>query len=128
MNFAGLPDRDNPLAWKRATKEGTLGAHALLRVLSDEEVQRYIGIVQDQINLEERWARLRVGSAVIGAGLIAFLIWRGLETGFGGWVIAGLGLGLAMEYWPWRVFKCRQLWQKHFLAARDEQARRAALR
>jgi hypothetical protein len=127
MKTAGLPDRDNPLAWKRATREGKLGARDLLTTLTDDEVARYLSVVEDQIKLEERGAWLKIASAIAGAALLGFLTWYGLDAGFGGWVIAGLGLGLVMEYWPWRVMKCRQLWQTHFKAARDEQARRALI-
>ena len=126
MKLAGLPDRDNPLAWKRATKQGVLGARDLLTSLTDDEVSRYMLVAQDQIKLEERWAALKVACACAGAALVAILIWRGLGNGFGTWAIAGLGLGLLMGYWPWRVMKCRQLWQKHFEAAKAEQARRQA--
>ena len=122
---ASLPDRDNPLAWKRATKVGKLGALDLLKSLTDEEVSRYADVACDQIRLEERWATLKFACAICGAGLVAVLLWRGFDAGFGRWAVAGLGLGLAMGYWPWRVWKCRQLWQIHFNAALAEQARRS---
>ena len=122
---ASLPDRDNPLAWKRATKVGKLGALDLLKSLTDEEVSRYVDVARDQIRLEERWLSMKIACAICGAGLVAFFLWRGFDTGFGQWTVAGLGLGLVMGYWPWRVWKCRQLWQIHFNAALAEQARRS---
>ena len=122
--WRGLPDRDNPLAWKRATKQGTRGAIALLAELSDDEVARYMAVASDQMKLEERWAAAKLVLGFSGVLLCGFALWQGFATGFGNWTIAGLGLGLLMGYWPWRVLRCRQLWRLHFEAARAEQARR----
>lgn len=116
----GLPDRDNPLAWKRATLAGAEGARKLLVLLTDEEVRRYMAVARDQIRSEERLAGLKVASAICGALVVVWFLWQGIATGFGKWVVAGLGVGVAMGYWPWRALQCKQLWQKHFDAARDE--------
>jgi hypothetical protein len=124
LGLTGLPDRDNPLAWKRKTREGRRGAHDLLTALTDEEVARYITLAHDQMRLEERLMALKALSAVCGAGLIGAIAWHGSRVGLGSWHIAGLGLGVAMGYWPWRVLKCRQMWKKHFEAARAEQLKR----
>ena len=127
LKFAGLPDRDNPLAWKRKTAEGKAGARDLLTSLTDEEVARYMGVAKDQVQIEERRVVLKVLSAVFGLALAGFAVWHGAQAPIGKWDIAGLGLGLAMVYWPWRVFKCRQLWLKHYDSARAELARRGTL-
>ncbi len=121
---AEFPDFDNPLAWRRATREGAQGALKLLSSLSDEEVARYMDVARDQIRNEEQLSGLKIASAIGGAVVVAWFVWQGLTTGFGKWVIAGLGLGLAMGYWPWRVSKCKALWQNHFDAARAELAKR----
>jgi hypothetical protein len=122
--LAGLPDRDNPLAWKRATREGSRGARELLKVLTDDELARYQSIASDQVHLEERLAALKVASAIVGAGVLILVGWHASAAGFGRWDIVGLCAGLAMGYWPWRVLKCRRMWQTHLDAARDEQTRR----
>jgi hypothetical protein len=124
---AGLPDRDNPFAWKRASQVGKQGAHALLAELTDEEVARYMSIAEDQVRLEARHVWPKVGSAVLGAVVVGLALWTGFAWGFSLITISGLGLGMAMGYWPWRVLKCRQLWQKHVAAAHAEQVRRASL-
>lgn len=124
LKLASLPDRDNPLAWKRASKHGKRGAFALLSELSDDEVARYIAVASDQIKLEERWALLKIACALAGVLLFIVNVWFGIATGFSAWLITGLGLALLMGYWPWRVLRCRQLWQQHFEAARNEQMRR----
>jgi hypothetical protein len=121
---AVMPDRDNPLAWKRATQAGAAGARDLLKILTDEEVARYMGVARDQVALEEQGAAIKIGSALLGIGLLVFVGWHITQVGFGRWDIAGLGLAVAMGYWPWRVFKCRRLWLTHFDAARDELALR----
>jgi hypothetical protein len=121
---AAMPDRDNPLAWKRATQAGAAGARDLLKVLTDDEVARYMGVARDQVALEEQGAAIKIGSAMLGVGLLVFVGWHIVQAGFGRWDIAGLGLAVAMGYWPWRVFKCRRLWLTHFEAARDELALR----
>ena len=115
-----LADRDNPLAWKRATKIGKLRAHELLASLTEDEVARYMQVATDQIRREERWWALKIASALTALVLWALLVRQGFAAGFGKWVIAGLGLALAMGYWPWRVMKCRQLWQRHYDAAHAE--------
>lgn len=120
----GFPDRDNPLAWKRATQIGTRGAKELLRSLTDEEVVRYMAVAKDQIAIEDRRKALKVASAIGGVAVVAYACWRGISNGFAGPLIWTIALGLAMIYWPWRVLKCKQLWQKHFDAAREEQVRR----
>ena len=127
LSFAGLPDRDNPLAWKRKTREGKRGARELLSALTDEEVARYMTVALDQVHLEERLWALKVMCAVAGAAIVGVLAMLGFATQFTGWAIAGLLLGLTMVYWPWRVLRCRQLWQKHFEAAQAEQFRRNGL-
>ena len=127
LGFGGLPDRDNPLAWKQKTREGKLGARELLNDLSDDEIARYMAISTDQVVLEEKHTALKIMCAVSGVGLLGVFLRHAVQTRFSGLDIAGLGLGLVMVYWPWRVFKCRQLWLKHFEAAHAEQARRHAL-
>ena len=124
LSLAALPDRDNPLAWKRKTAEGKAGARQLLVDLTDEEVARYMGVAQDQVRLEERLAAIKMVCAASGAALLSVCLWHGLWDGFHRPEIAGLLLGLMMVYWPWRVFKCRQLWQSHLHATRVELARR----
>ena len=124
LGLAGLPDRDNPFAWKQKTREGKRGARELLVDLSDDEVARYMAIASDQVQLEERLAAVKVLCAVCGIAVCAAVLFMGLTTRFSGLVFTGLGLGLAMVYWPWRVFRCRQLWQMHYDAARAEQVRR----
>ena len=119
-----LPDQDNPLAWKRKAREGKLGARDLLASLTDEEIARYMSVAQDQVRIEERFAPLKIMSAIGGAALVIAALVYAIRTSFSGWDIAGLGLGFALVYWPWRVLKCRTLWLKHFEAARAEQARR----
>ena len=121
---AEFPDFDNPLAWRRATREGAQGALALLGLLTDEEVRRYMAVARDQIRSEERLAGLKVASAIVGLVVVSWFAGAGVRIGFTGWMIAGLGLGSAMVYWPWRELKCKQLWQKHFDAARDELTKR----
>lgn len=120
----GFPDRDNPLAWKRATEAGTRGAKELLRSLTDEEVVRYMSVARDQIAIEDRRKGLKVASAIGGLAVMTWFGLQGIWVGYRGWVLAGMALGFAMVYWPWRVLKCKQLWQKHFDAAREEQVRR----
>ena len=127
FGFAGLPDRDNPLAWKRKVAEGRLGARELLTTLTDEEVGRYMAVAEDQVRLEERHTAVKIASAIAGLVLLSLVILTGLRSGFHGQVLAGLGIGLAMVYWPWRVMKCRELWLKHFAAAKAEQERRAQM-
>jgi hypothetical protein len=119
-----LPDRDNPLAWKRATRHGKLGALALLHELADDEVSRYMAVARDQVKQEEQWAAMKIACGLCGVLLVGFELWQGMSGGFKNWIIAGLGLGLLMGYWPWRVLRCRQLWQTHLNAARAEQVRR----
>jgi hypothetical protein len=126
LKLASLPDRDNPLAWKAKTREGKRGARELLLSLTDEEITRYMGVALDQMRLEERLAAVKMLCAAGGVAVIGLLLWHGMQTRFDGWAFAGLGLGIGMVYWPWRVLKCRQLWQMHFEAARAEQLRRAA--
>ena len=121
---AEFPDFDNPLAWRRATREGAQGALALLGSLTDEEVRRYMAVARDQIRNEERLAGLKIASAIGGVLIAGWFIWQGMATGFGKSVIAGVGLGMVMGYWPWRVLKCKVLWQKHFDAARAELTKR----
>ncbi|MEQ1697739.1 MAG: hypothetical protein ABL901_18050 [Hyphomicrobiaceae bacterium] len=121
---AEFPDFDNPLAWRRATLEGAQGALKLLGSLTDEEVRRYMAVARDQIAIEQRLAGLKIAIAIAGVGIVAWFLWQGMATGFSKWVVAGLGLGVGMGYWPWRVLKCKQLWQKHFDAARAELIRR----
>ena len=121
---AEFPDFDNPLAWRRATREGALGALGLLESLTDEQVARYMAVARDQIQIEERLAGLKIASAIAGILLTGWFVWQGITTGFGNWVIAGLAAGFAMGYWPWRVLRCRQMWQKHLDAARGELTRR----
>jgi hypothetical protein len=124
LGLTGLPDRDNPLAWKRKTLEGKRGARDLLTTLTDEEVTRYMSVAQDQVRLEERLALVKVLSA-IGAIVLGVLVaWHVVTSGLARLDVAGLGLAAVMGYWPWRVFKCRQLWLKHLEAARAELARR----
>ena len=122
--LAGLPDRDNPFAWKRAVAEGRLGARELLVTLTDEEIGRYMGVAQDQVRIEGRHRVLKIASAIGGAVLLIFVCVNGFSTGFSGRIAAGLGLGVGMVYWPWRAMKCRELWLKHFDAARAELDRR----
>jgi hypothetical protein len=121
----GFPDRDNPLAWKRKTREGKLGARELLTSLTDEEVERYAGVANDQVRIEERLWGVKIGSAVIGLAVALFALWHAVGSGVGRMDIAGLGLGALMVYWPWRVYKCRALWMTHLHAAKVEQARRS---
>jgi hypothetical protein len=121
---AALPDLDNPLAWRRATLKGAHGALKLLEQLTDDEVRRYMAVARDQIAIEDRLAGLKIASAIAGVLVAVCFVWQGMTTGFGTWVIAGLGLALALGYWPWRVLRCKQLWQKHFDAARSELLRR----
>ena len=124
FGFAGLPDRDNPFAWKRAVEQGRQGARELLCELTDEEVGRYMALATDQIGIEERHGGVKIASAIAGAALLALAVVTGVRAGFGGAPTVGLGIGLAMVYWPWRVMKCRQLWRTHFEAAKAEQVRR----
>jgi hypothetical protein len=124
LGFAGLPDRDNPLAWKRKTEAGRQGARLLLAELTDEEVARYMSVASDQMRIEERHRAVKIFSALMGGALVVGCLWYGLAKRFEPWDIAGLGLGVAMGYWPWRVVRCRQLWQQHFDAAQAEQVRR----
>ena len=126
--WSAVPDHDNPMVWKRATKLGRRRAHELLADLTDDEVVRYAAVARDQMKIEESQAWLKIVSAIGGTGLASYLTWRGVATGFGGWLIVELGLALTMVYWPWRVLKCRQLWHTHFVAARAEQARRNGTR
>jgi hypothetical protein len=125
LGFAGLPDRDNPFAWKQKTREGKLGARDLLTVLTDDEVARYATVVQDQVSMEERYAAIKIASAVCGLGLAAAAIWHGIGAGISKLDAAGLGLAALMVYWPWRVLTCRALWIKHLKAAKAELARRS---
>jgi len=120
----GFPDRDNPLAWKRATQVGTQGAKDLLLSLTDDEVARYMSVARDQIAIEDRHKGLKIASAVGGIAAIAWFAMQGFSGALRGSTIAGIALGLAMVYWPWRVLQCKQLWQKHFDAAREELTRR----
>jgi hypothetical protein len=125
LGLAGLPDRDNPFAWKQKTREGTRGARDLLADLTDEEVARYMSVALDQVRLENAQPVLKIGVAIAGCAAVAAALWIGFSQRFSGWDIAGLGLGLAMVYWPWRVLLCRRLWQKHYDAAKAEQVRRS---
>lgn len=120
----GLPDRDNPLAWRRLQRDGAAGARALLATLTDEEVRRYMAVAQDQVAIEERFSGLKIASAATSGALTGWCLLEGLIGGFRGWVVAGLGLGLVMGYWPWRVYQCRRMWLKHREAARSELVRR----
>ena len=121
---AGFPERDNPFAWKRKVAEGRLGARDLLVTLTDEEIGRYMGVAQDQVRIEGRHRAVKIASAVAGCVLLVMVAASGFTTGFDGRVLAGLGLGAGMVYWPWRAMKCRELWLKHFNAAKAEQERR----
>ena len=127
LGVAGLPDRDNPLAWKRKVAEGRLGAKELLTTLTDEEVGRYMAVAQDQVKIEERYTPVKIASALAGVAVLCMVFLTGFRSGFHGPVLAGLGLGLAMVYWPWRAMKCRELWLKHFAAAKAEIERRAQM-
>ena len=115
------------MAWKKKVAEGRLGARELLTTLTDEEVGRYMAVAQDQVRIEERYTAVKVASGFGGAGMVgAALVW-GMRSSFGWPVLAGLGLGLGMVYWPWRAMKCRELWLKHFAAAKAEIERRAQM-
>jgi len=125
VNLSSFPDRDNPLAWKRKVAEGKRGARELLTTLTDDEVGRYMSVAMDQVHIEERHKGLKVASAVLGLLVVIAAVAIGWHAHFGGRVLSGLGLGIAMVYWPWRALTFRKLWLKHFEAARTEQERRS---
>ena len=124
LGLAGLPDKDNPFAWKQKTREGTLGAKLLLTDLTDDEIARYMSVALDQVRLENKHAVLKALLALAGLALVAAALRDGFAVRFSGWHIGGLGLGMAMVYRPWRVLQCRRLWQRHHDAAQTEQLRR----
>lgn len=122
-----LPDRDNPFAWKHLVAQGKRGALELLATLTDDEVKTYMAVAKDQAGLEERNWGLKVASGVVGVCLTGAALLSGIRHGFSATALAGLGLGLGFCYWPWRVVKCRDLWMRHYEAARAEDERRRKL-
>ncbi len=122
-----LPDRDNPFAWKQMVAQGKRGALELLGTLSDDEVRTYMAVAKDQIGLEERYWALKMASGVLGLGVIGAGVLKVARHGFSATALAGLGLGLVFCYWPWRVVKSRELWKRHYDAARAEDERRRRL-
>jgi len=119
-----LPDRDNPFAWKQMVAQGKQGALELLANLTDDEVRRYMAVARDQIALEERHWWLKLAAGAVGAALVVFAVSLMLQAGMTKGLFAGLGLGLAFCYWPWRAHKSRELWLKHYDAAKAEDERR----
>jgi hypothetical protein len=127
LSFVGLPDRDNPLAWKRATRAGRLGAVELLGELSDEDLARYQTVACEQAAIEQKHWGLKAASAIGAVVLAASVVWHAATSGLSRWDIAGLGLSGLMGYWPWRAWVCRAMWLLHATRARSEHERRGLL-
>jgi hypothetical protein len=120
----GMPDRDNPFAWRAKTKEGRKGAVRLLEELTPEEITRYMDMARDQVRQEERLAWLKLSLAAAAVALVIYDLADGLQNGITTWHIGVLMLAAALGYWPWKVRSYRRLWMKHLTAAKAELARR----
>ena len=108
---------------KTKNPTGWLG---LLTSLTDEELARYGEIAADQRRQEWRhaWAQVLLGIAAV-AGVVWALRTMALN-GLSWGPAAGLALGFACAYWPYRQWVVRKLWRRHLVAVEREKARRRA--
>ena len=108
------PGKTDVEAWRR-----------VLRMLSDDELERYGAIALDQYDHELRhwWAQIL---AIAAALVVLFLAVRGLiVSGMARYGVLALGFCWGLSYWPYRSAKTRALWWGHYAAVLAEQARRA---
>ena len=109
-----MPNTDETSGWLR-----------LLKSLTDEELQRYGGIADDQRRLEWQygWAQVVLAAAALAA--LGWFVYECVNTGLSWRVMAILGLAVVLGYWPYRRAVVRRLWDRHSKAvAREAAARR----
>jgi hypothetical protein len=97
---------------------------ALLSALTDEELRRYGEIAVDQKKLEygHIWAEAVLWLAAVTA--LAWGLWQFVQSGVTRPVVLAVATSAACAYWPWRKMHMRRLWQGHYEAVAQEQARR----
>ena len=109
------------------TAENTAGRadfEALLSALTDEELRRYGEIAVDQRKLEYGtiWVEVFLWAASIAA--LGWVAWQILQAGATRPAMLAIAASAACAYWPWRKMRMRRLWQGHYEAVAQEQARR----
>lgn len=103
-------------------------------MMTDDQLARYGEIARDQATAElSRWwlqallavcALAAFGWASVKWGIAGFEA-MGIEAaGFGRSVVAGLGIGLLLAYFPYRRVRNWTLWNGHCKAVAQEQTRR----
>ena len=96
----------------------------MLSSLTDDELNRYGEIAQDQRNLEyDRWWAQVLCMLAAGGGFVlaAREFWSGGNTRT---AVALLIAAIAAGIWPYRKAKMRRLWNRHCRAVAQEQGRR----
>ena len=98
-----------------------------LSSLTDDELQRYGEIAEDQrrAELDRMWAQ--VLCAVAGCLAVLLAGWEFWHAGLTWRGVLALGGGLVLGYWPYRKAVVRRLWRRHCRAvAREQDSRRRA--
>ncbi len=100
------------------------GWGSLLGLLTEEELNQYGRIAQDQIRRETRWRWAQILAGFAAAGLTVWMSFRLFQGGMERFRWLPLGLVVLLSYWPYRGRKTRRLWQGHYEAVQAELARR----
>jgi hypothetical protein len=93
----------------------------LLRDLSDEELDQYARIADDQMRREDRldWAQVAIG--ILAIATLVWTLFLTIQSGFDRGRAAAAGLASVTLYWPYRKAKARRIWREQ----RAERARRS---
>ncbi|MGI9426943.1 MAG: hypothetical protein ACR2PA_27440 [Hyphomicrobiaceae bacterium] len=99
----------------------------LLSTLTDDELNRYGEIAQDQRNIEyDRWW-MQVLCIVGAVCAFGWALRESLVSGGSRWVLLLLATSLALAIWPFRKARMRRMWNRHCQAVSREKARRQAV-
>lgn len=96
----------------------------LLKVLSDEELDQYATLANDQVRQERRWVWIQLIMLAAAIGLTVWLVWRAARQGPDMSTLYASALAIGLIYWPWRSAKVCRLWKRHSAAVGQEVARR----
>ncbi len=93
-------------------------------MLTEEELDQYGQMAQDQISREDRWRWAQAAAGFVAAALAVWISVRLIQGGWERFWWLPLGLAAVLSYWPYRSLKTRRLWQGHYDAVKQELERR----